>query len=83
MAARTTRRTIVASVLGLLVVIYYFFIQPLGPASPKTRAPGHLQQDDSLWRVHDDLLVGNVVMPKLGNETAKYLPNQVQCKGSH
>lgn len=71
MAARTSRRTIVASLLGLLVVIYYFFIQPLGPASPQTRAPGHLQQGGSHWRVHDDLLVGNAVMPKLGNETTK------------
>ncbi|KUL82868.1 hypothetical protein ZTR_09011 [Talaromyces verruculosus] len=75
MAARPTTRYVLLSTFALLFVIYFIFLQPRGPDSPATRAPGHLTDTKntipSNLALDDDVLKGNVVMPKLANETAK------------
>lgn len=78
MAARPTTRYVLLSTFALLFVIYFIFLQPRGPDSPATRAPGHLTDTKNTipsdLALDDDVLKGNVVMPKLANETAKYVP---------
>lgn len=77
MAARPTTRYVLLSTFALFFVIYFIFLQPRGPDSPATRAPGHLTDTKntipSNLALDDDVLKGNVVMPKLANETAKYV----------
>lgn len=77
MATRPTTRYVLLSTFALLFVIYFIFLQPRGPDSPATRAPGHLTDTkDTLpsnLALDDDVLKGAVVMPKLANETAKYV----------
>lgn len=77
MAARPTTRYVLLSTFALLFVIYFIFLQPRGPDSPATRAPGHLTDTKnaipSNLALDDDVLKGAVVMPKLANETAKYV----------
>jgi hypothetical protein len=53
----------------LIFILFVLFIQPYGPPSPAVRAPGHLEKAP---QVKDDLIKGDIVMPRLGNETAKY-----------
>jgi hypothetical protein len=78
MAARPTTRYVLLSTFALLFVIYFIFLQPRAPDSPAIRAPGHLTDTKntipSNLALDDDVLKGNVVMPKLANETAKYVP---------
>jgi hypothetical protein len=79
MATRPTPRLVLLSTLALLFVIYFVFLQPRGPESPATRAPGHLTETTSKGTIpsnlilSEDVLKGDVVMPKLANETAKYV----------
>ncbi|EED18897.1 FAD dependent sulfhydryl oxidase Erv2, putative [Talaromyces stipitatus ATCC 10500] len=75
MAARPTTRLVLLSALALIFVTYFIFLQPRGPESPATRAPGHLTDTKntipSELALDEDVLKGGVVMPKLANETAK------------
>lgn len=72
-----TLRLILVSSVAIIFIIFFVFFVPTGPESPATRAPGHLDKASSSdanlgkSRVTDDILKGDVVMPKLGNETAK------------
>lgn len=71
MAARPTTRLLLVSALAVFFLVYLIFLHPEGPPSPATRAPGHLEKFSPNLEIDDDILKGNVVMPKLGNETAK------------
>jgi len=72
MASRQITRRVVASVAIALFLIF-LFIRPNGPPSPAVRAPGHIDHSVAPGiTIHDDMLKGEVVMSKLGNETAKY-----------
>ncbi|KKK14574.1 hypothetical protein ARAM_006315 [Aspergillus rambellii] len=68
MANRQITRRILISAAILIFFIFVLFIQPHGPPSPAVRAPGHLGKTAP---VKDDLIKGEIVMPRLGNETAK------------
>lgn len=72
MASRQiTRRVLVSAVIALFIV-FVLFIQPQGPPSPAIRAPGHIDKSTpASGLVKDDLLKGEVVMSRLGNETVK------------
>lgn len=68
-----TRRVLVSAVLAVFFV-FILFAQPQGPPSPAIRAPGHIDKSKSApatGLVKDDLLKGEAVMPRLGNETVK------------
>lgn len=69
MANRQITRRILISASILLFFLFILFIQPHGPPSPAVRAPGHL---DKTTPVKNDITEGEIVMPRLGNETAKY-----------
>lgn len=74
MAARPTTRLVFLSTFALFFIFYFVFVQPKAPDSPATRAPGHLMDAKSLsgnLALSEDVLNGQVIMPKLGNETAK------------
>lgn len=77
MATRSATRLVLLSTFALLFVIYFIFLQPRGPESPATRAPGHLTETKSTipsnLMLNEDVLKGEVVMTKLANETAKYV----------
>ncbi|KAL2861030.1 flavin-linked sulfhydryl oxidase ERV2 [Aspergillus lucknowensis] len=68
MANRQITRRILISASILVFFLFILFIQPYGPPSPTVRAPGHLER---VPNVNDDLIKGDIVMPRLGNETAK------------
>ncbi|KAL4796673.1 ERV/ALR sulfhydryl oxidase domain-containing protein [Aspergillus venezuelensis] len=68
MANRQITRRILISTSILIFFLFILFIQPYGPPSPAVRAPGHLEKTQS---VKEDLIKGDIVMPRLGNETAK------------
>ncbi|KAL4778912.1 ERV/ALR sulfhydryl oxidase domain-containing protein [Aspergillus varians] len=68
MANRQITRRILISASILVFFLFVLFIQPYGPPSPAVRAPGHL---DKSTPIKDDLTKGDIVMPHLGNETAK------------
>lgn len=65
-----TRRIIITSILAtfLLIILY---ARPEGPPSPAVRAPGHIDRHSPKGPIDKDMLKGEVVMPHLGNETAK------------
>lgn len=66
-----TRRVVVSAVIALFIVFVLFY-QPKGPLSPAVRAPGHIDKSAPASKIpKDDLLKGEVVMPRLGNETVK------------
>ncbi|KAL4869224.1 hypothetical protein BDV12DRAFT_196472 [Aspergillus spectabilis] len=69
MANRQITRRILISASILIFFLFVLFIQPYGPPSPAIRAPGHLVEKPA--PVGDDLIKGEIVMPRLGNETAK------------
>ncbi|KKA18855.1 FAD dependent sulfhydryl oxidase [Rasamsonia emersonii CBS 393.64] len=71
MAARPTARVFLISVVVVFFLVDIIFLRPQGPPSPASRAPGHLDKSLPNLEIDDDILKGNVVMPKLGNETAK------------
>jgi hypothetical protein len=67
-----TRRIAIAAVVSICLVLF-LFIRPQGPPSPAIRAPGHIVHGApaSGITIQEDTLKGAVVMPKLGNATAK------------
>ncbi|KAJ5092028.1 hypothetical protein NUU61_006898 [Penicillium alfredii] len=77
MATRQITRRIVISVAFSIGLIFFLFIRPQGPPSPAIRAPGHIDHSAPATgpppavHVEDGTLKGDVVMPKLGNATAK------------
>ncbi|OJJ42909.1 hypothetical protein ASPZODRAFT_1236947 [Penicilliopsis zonata CBS 506.65] len=70
MANRQLTRRIFAAGAIAIFLLFILFIQPNGPPSPAVRAPGHIDKSAPSL-VKEDMLKGEVVMPKLGNETAK------------
>lgn len=65
-----TRRILVsAAILGFL--IFVLFIRPQDPPSPAIRAPGHIDKSGSHTAIKDEMLKGEVIMPRLGNDTVK------------
>ncbi|KAJ5166734.1 FAD-linked sulfhydryl oxidase ERV2 [Penicillium canariense] len=74
MANRQMTRRIAISAAISICLVFFLFIRPQGPPSPAVRAPGHLSHGaapSSGITIQEDTLKGAVVMPKLGNETAK------------
>jgi FAD-linked sulfhydryl oxidase len=75
MANRQITRRITISAAISLCLIFFLFIRPQGPPSPAIRAPGHIDHSAPASApgitIHDSTLKGDVVMPKLGNETVK------------
>ncbi|PYI10612.1 FAD dependent sulfhydryl oxidase Erv2 [Aspergillus sclerotiicarbonarius CBS 121057] len=71
MANRQITRRILISAAISIFLLFVFFIRPEGPPSPAIRAPGHLEKSAQAVVSKDDLTKGEVVMPKLGNATAK------------
>ncbi|PYI35666.1 FAD dependent sulfhydryl oxidase Erv2 [Aspergillus indologenus CBS 114.80] len=71
MAHRQITRQLLAGACITIFLIFLFIIQPQGPPSPAIRAPGHLDKSAPAVVSKDDLIKGEVVMPKLGNATAK------------
>jgi hypothetical protein len=66
-----TRRILIGAAVSAFL-LFVFFVRPQGPPSPAIRAPGHLEKSPHAALTKDDLTKGEVVMPKLENETAKY-----------
>jgi len=71
MAKPPTPRLVLVSAIALVFIIFILFFEPQGPPSPAARAPGHLDKSPANFVIDDEILKGGVVMPKLGNETAK------------
>ena len=74
MANRQATRRIVISAAVSICLVFFLFIRPQGPPSPAIRAPGHIDHSGTsapAITVQDETLKGAVVMPQLGNETAK------------
>ena len=75
MANRQITRRIISSTAIALCLIFFLFIRPQGPPSPAVRAPGHIDHSAPAAApgitIQDNTLKGDVVMPKLGNETVK------------
>ncbi|WEW56786.1 flavin-linked sulfhydryl oxidase [Emydomyces testavorans] len=71
MAMRPTSRLFVLTGMIVFFILTITFFQRQDPLSPKARAPGHLGKPLPVGDISDRMLGGSVVMPKLGNETAK------------
>lgn len=74
MANRSMTRRIAISIVISICLVFFLFIRPQGPPSPAVRAPGHIahgRAPASGITIQDDTLKGAVIMPKLGNATAK------------
>ncbi|KAI9924057.1 hypothetical protein MW887_007296 [Aspergillus wentii] len=71
MASRQITRRIFISAAIAITLTFFLFIQPQGPPSPAIRAPGHIDKSAPNVLIKDDMLKGEVVMSRLGNETAK------------
>jgi hypothetical protein len=74
MANRQMTRRIAISAVIAICLVFFLFINPQGPPSPAVRAPGHIAHGaapGSGITIQEDTLKGAVVMPKLGNATAK------------
>lgn len=74
MANRQMTRRIAISTVISICLVFFLFIRPQGPPSPAVRAPGHLSHSAmpaSGITIQEDTLKGAVIMPKLGNATAK------------
>lgn len=70
---QTTRRIFISAAISICLV-FFLFIRPQGPPSPAIRAPGHIDHSVTpapALTIQDETLKGEVVMPKLGNATAK------------
>lgn len=80
MANRLSGRRILISIPIVIFIIFILFIGPNSPQSP-VRVPNNLGKAASSVLVKDDLTKGEVVMPKLGNETAKYVAALDQARG--
>ncbi|KAJ5682164.1 FAD-linked sulfhydryl oxidase ERV2 [Penicillium macrosclerotiorum] len=67
-----TRRIAISAVISICFVVF-LFVRPQGPPSPAVRAPGHISHAAPApgISIQEDTLKGPVVMPKLGNATAK------------
>jgi hypothetical protein len=70
MASRPPPRLIFISIAAVFFLLYFLF-HSQGPESPAVRAPGHLEKSIHEIVVDDDILKGDVMMPKLANETAR------------
>ncbi|KAG2412533.1 FAD-linked sulfhydryl oxidase ERV2 [Aspergillus terreus] len=70
MANRLSGRRILISIPIVIFIIFILFVGPNSPQSP-VRVSNNLGKAASSVLVKDDLTKGEVVMPKLGNETAK------------
>ncbi|KAJ5491250.1 FAD-linked sulfhydryl oxidase ERV2 [Penicillium diatomitis] len=74
MANRQMTRRIGISAVISICLIFFLFLRPQGPLSPAVRAPGHINHGGNAASgvvIQPDTLKGAVIMPKLGNATAK------------
>ncbi|KMU91559.1 hypothetical protein CIHG_09369 [Coccidioides immitis H538.4] len=71
MATRPTSRLFVLTGMVVFFILTITFFRQPAPLSPKLRAPGHLGKSLPSVDVSDRMLEGNIVMPQLGNATAK------------
>lgn len=71
MANRQITRRVLLSAVVLVCIIFVLFIRPQGPPSPAIRAPGHIEKPGSHTAAREEMLKGETVMPRLGNETVK------------
>lgn len=73
-----TRRIAISAAISILLV-FFLFIRPQGPPSPAIRAPGHITHNAASpgITIQEETLKGDIVMPKLGNATAKYVPAMI------
>lgn len=70
---RTTPRVFLATMLAAFFLLTLSFFHQPSPPSPAVRAPGHVDPTPVQARVSDEMLGGGVVMPHLGNATAKWV----------
>lgn len=70
MANRLSGRRLLISIPIAIFIIFILFIGP--NSQSRVRTPSPLGKTDSSPLVKDELTKGEVVMPRLGNETAKY-----------
>jgi FAD-linked sulfhydryl oxidase len=71
MANRQITRRVLLSAVVLVCIIFVLFIRPQGPPSPAIRAPGHIEKPGLHTAAREEMLKGETVMPRLGNETVK------------
>ncbi|PGH26454.1 hypothetical protein AJ80_01953 [Polytolypa hystricis UAMH7299] len=71
MAHRPNSRLVITTGLVVFFILTLAFFRHQSPASPATRAPGHVDKSFPNVDISESMLHGEVVMPKLGNETAK------------
>lgn len=65
-----TTRIIISTILAISLLLI-LFAKPEGPPSPAVRAPGHIDKHAPKGPIPKEMLKGDVVMPHLGNATAK------------
>lgn len=65
-----TRRVLIGAAIAVFLLLV-FFIQPYGPPSPAVRAPGHIDKSAPDITITEEMLKGEVMASKMGNETAK------------
>ena len=73
MAARPPSRILILTSLIVAFFLFIFLFRQQAPLSPEARAPGHLDKLGANVAIDADMLAGEGIMPKLGNETAKYV----------
>lgn len=76
MAARPPSRILLLTSLTLVFLLFVLVFRQQTPLSPEARAPGHLDKHGANVALDADMLAGEAIMPKLGNETAKYALSQ-------
>lgn len=79
MAARPTARFLLLTSLALVFILFVFVFRLYTPLTPQARAPGPLDKLGANVAVNEDMLAGESFMPKLGNETAKYVRRSSGC----
>lgn len=79
MANRQITRRIAISAAISLALIFFLFVRPQGPPSPAIRAPGHITHNAPApgITIQEETLKGDIVMPRLGNATAKYVTTSI------
>ncbi len=71
MAHRPSSRFLVFTGLIIFFLFFIAYFRQEAPLSPEARAPGHVDKTIPNMVISKEMLEGDVVMPKLGNATAK------------
>ncbi|EEP79693.1 FAD-linked sulfhydryl oxidase ERV2 [Uncinocarpus reesii 1704] len=72
MATRPTSRLFAITGIVVFFILTLTYFRQQAPLSPEARAPGHFGKPlPGAGGISDKMLQGNIVMPKLGNATAK------------